>query len=210
MSLPDDSNPALTKNPLDPSTWNLNQNITTGRLLRDRQGNIIITPVFTVNPAVNPITAGSGTAVTLSGTSNAVNVSASDATALAGVAIGAGVKGLPVVPSLPARLVASGGAIGATSTTLLSAVSGKKYRIYAMTLAYGSSSANTGKVSINEATSNTVLMAIDGTTSTTGNRSLSIFAGELGFLQPTANNAIQVTSVGLVNADATIIYSAAE
>lgn len=114
-------------------------------------------------------------------------------------------------------LIAQNGVAGAASAQLIAAGgAGKKYRIFAMALS-GAETVTTGLgenvVTINEVTSGTVLLSAripagvaggDGTGETI---SLAIPGG---VVQPTANNAIQVTSVASINASATIVYSQAE
>jgi len=95
----------------------------------------------------------------------------------------------------------------ATSSTQLLAAggAGKKYKIFSMTL----SAANVaGAVTINEVTSGVILAGVNAGAAA-DNESIQVNCGPNGILQPTANNAIQVTTAGAQLGYATIVYGAA-
>lgn len=105
--------------------------------------------------------------------------------------------------------IANASAAGAASTQLLAAGgASKKYRIHGIAIsAVATAAATDGVVSVNEVTSGTILlsMRVSATSAAVENLSMDF----KGVPQPTANNAIQVTSIANTTTDATILATAA-
>lgn len=112
-----------------------------------------------------------------------------------------------------ATSVSSVVATSASSTQIVAAGgAAKKYKLFAASIAASSIGAATQvNATINEVTSGTVLLGlnISGSAATGENSAVSINFGPNGILQPTANNAIQITAPASVSAYATLVYGAA-
>lgn len=101
----------------------------------------------------------------------------------------------------------------AGSATLVAATAAKKTRIYCITLSLEAVGAVAASATVNEATSGTILAQLHTTGLAGENTTMSkvVVYPPQGGLQPTANNAIQVTATGAsCIADAELVFSAAE
>lgn len=212
---------AINRNPIDPTTWALNENVKNIYFEMDDDNNIKAIPVVLIQTAASPITAGKQTQIIIADGGGATGLASVTQFGVDGLNFGGATQMLETV-NLPANFngstwdrgtyptgIANASAVGAASTQLVAAGgTSKKYRLWGISLSAVSTAAATdGVVTVNETTSAAVLLSlrVSATSAAVSNVSMNY----QGVPQTTANNAIQVTSIANVTTDATLLYTAA-
>jgi hypothetical protein len=214
--------PLIINNPIQGSSWNLNQTLRNLRIPQDGQGNIWVLPTMAINPNNNPINAAAATQIVDNGSPvttvgpnfGFVGTGASYAAAttrislpIASLAALLDVNAGAYYQQEQASLDAANTVTGAASANILaSGGAGKKWRLFGL---YGtlSATAAVAACSVNEATSGHILW--EGTLGAAGSVAFNINYGPNGILQANANNAIQMTTVANATMTGTLVYGAA-
>lgn len=202
----------ILKNVLDPTTWSVIETLRNASIALDADGNVICLPTFNINPQVSPIPAG--------GSIGNVSIKDASTATLANVAVDPlgnnrlEVRNLGVyrnIASSSLEYAETATAVSVVvlpntgSTQILAAVAGKQYRIFS---AFITGAAVSGTITINEATSGALLLGANAG-GASGAEGISMVYGPNGILQPTANNAIQVTTGAASVGYAGVVYGAA-
>lgn len=208
----------VLKNPIDATSWSAEETLRNVSILLDENGNVVAIPTFSINPQNSPIPAG-GSIGNVGLIDGGGTGTVADVTNISGW--GKSLRGQVVTVlqnvgtgsfdyAEEATGFASGNATAGTSTQLLPAVSGKKYKIFGIYLQAISSGSTGTSCSVNEASSGQVFIEISIPSITAGfGIAQYVPFGNNGILQTTANNAIQVTAGTVEVANATIFYGAA-
>lgn len=212
----------ILKNPLDPTTWSAVETLRNASIQLDADGNVIAIPTFSINPQVNPISAG--------GSIGNVSIKDGSSSLLANVTspgvsqVTMGAQNLLNTFTIPYGLTKSTGLYdqqeypdafssvlaGSTGTTTILAAGGasKKYKLFSLTIEGASSGAVLNPAAVVQETTSGVQIGALSLNGAQAN-SATINFGPNGVLQPTANNAIELVNLANVLSSATLVYGAA-